>query len=125
MNVKSERSRAADYLLAHPEALGFMRYVKDGKAHAPEEIRKGLDLHAETFRRTRQALAAFRLITVRAVKGADWRETPDGHLTLEVEIVLGPAGRQLLPFLNHLAQFARAHKGRVPSAVIEEAGAWG
>lgn len=113
------------YILSHPEALSILRTLRDGKPHAPEDIRRALHLHPEAFRRARQALASHGLVTLHAVKGARWRETPDGHLSLRVELEIAPKGRLLVPMLTDFGKLARTHRGRLPSPLLEEARAWG
>ena len=125
MAATKERPDVVGYLLSHPDALAIVRTVRDGGAHSPEDIRRALGLHPESFRRARQVLAAHRLITVHAAKGATWQETPDGHLSLRVVIELGPRARSILPLLEGFGRVARTHRGKLESPVIEEVGSWG
>lgn len=125
MVATRERTDIVAYLLSHPEALSIIRVVRDGKPHPPEDVRKALDLHPEAFRRARQVLSAHGLISVHAARGATWRETPDGHLSLRVVIELGPRARSILPLLEGIGRVARTHRGKIDSPVIEEVGSWG
>jgi hypothetical protein len=125
MAGKSVRSDPVSYVFSHRDALSILRVLRDGRPHPPEEVRRTLELHPEAFRRARLSLAGHGLIVVHAVKGARWQETPDGHLSLRVEMELGPRAKGLLPLLDGFGKLARTHRDRVSSALIEEAGAWG
>ncbi len=116
---------AVRYVFSHPEALSILRMLRDAKPHAPEDIRRALRLHPEAFRRARQALAGHGLVTLHAVKGARWKETPDGHLSMRVELEIAPKGLRLLPILADFGRLARTHRNAMPSTLLEEARAWG
>ena len=120
-----ERTDVVAYLLSHSDALSIIRVVRDGRPHPPEDVRKTLNLHPEAFRRARQVLSAHGLISVHAAKGATWRETPAGHLSLRVVIELGPRAKSILPLLEGFGRVARTHRGKIDSPIIEEVGSWG
>lgn len=101
---------------AHGRAI--LEAIRDGKAHAPLDLRKTCAIHPEAFRRAVHTLDLYDLIEVHARRGTRLRAVPRGW-GLQVVIEITSQGQEVLGVLEGFSQVVREHAQGLPRATKE------
>ncbi|MDE1880459.1 MAG: hypothetical protein KGI89_07925 [Euryarchaeota archaeon] len=106
------------WVIQNPHAPVILENLRDGGPHDPLEVRKGSNIHPESFRLALHGLELYDLVWVRAAKGAKWEKHPRGR-SIRVAVELSPKGAGMLQFLDKFRALVRTSAPHLPRATAE------
>ncbi len=109
------------YLLRSEPAFAILESLKDGRPRPPVEMRRGLDLHPQTFKEAVDHLNDFALLSLMVPPGSRTRRTARG-VAVPLVLRITAEGQEVLELAEGVRKFIReeAHRRErhLPAATI-------
>ncbi|MDE1882239.1 MAG: hypothetical protein KGI89_17020 [Euryarchaeota archaeon] len=99
------------YLLRSEPALAILEAIQDGRPRPPVEVRRGLDLHPQTFKEAVDHLNDFALLSLMVPPGSRARRTARG-IAVPLVIRITAEGQELLELAEGVRKFIREEAHR-------------